>query len=80
MSATLLVDSTGATIIVGQTVKLVGVVASINPFDLRNNEVVVTLSNPLSQATDNDIPGGDKLRPGMTRTIVVPAKSLTIGA
>jgi hypothetical protein len=80
MALTML-DSAGAAMSVGDTVKLVGVVAALNPADNRFNEVTVTLTNPNYSVGDSRVaPGAELLGPGPVKTIIVQSTMLTKGA
>ena len=82
------VDANGATITVGATVKLVGTVASINSFDNRYNDIVVTLLHPVITTPSSSNPaipgvnltGGDPSVPGYRTTISVPPTVLVVGS
>jgi hypothetical protein len=71
-------DALGTAVTVGDTVKVVGVIQSLNPLDNRFNELVILLSHPIAGVPDVFIaPGGNALSPGAVRTISVPA-ALTV--
>jgi len=71
-------DALGTAVTVGDTVKVVGVIQSLNPLDNRFNELVILVSHPITGVPDIFIaPGGNVLSPGAVRTISVPA-ALTV--
>lgn len=82
MPAIQLLDSAGAPISLGQTVKVVGVVTAVNPFNNRRHEVTITLTNHLNVEDTQVAPGGANSVPGsaLTRTISLPSTDFTIGA
>jgi hypothetical protein len=88
MPAVQLVDSLGTPLAVGQTVKLVGTITALYPFDNTYNEVVITLSHPVPgvfDVTDTVGTTGPDATvhgpgPGAVKTISVPALMLVVGA
>lgn len=85
-----MLDANGVAITVGATVKLVGVVTSLNPFDNRFHDVTISLSHPLPASTGGakDMPpykmnyseGAERDPPGNSATIAVPPGLLIVGA
>jgi len=85
-----MVDANGVAITLGATVKLVGVVTALSPFDNRYHDVTLTLSHPLSASfggakdmppyKTNYMEGAEINPPGSSITISVPAAVLVVGA
>lgn len=73
-------DANGVAITVGATVKLVGTVASLNLFDNRFNDVVITLSHPVAGQLPTFLTGGDSSQPGYKVQISVPPNVLLVGS
>ncbi len=74
-------DSAGTPIILGDTVKLVGVITGVNLFDNRFRDIEVTLSHPVAmtpQASPTEGGNATNLGPGLK--INVPASVLTKGS
>jgi hypothetical protein len=85
MPATTITDSVGATINLGATVKLVGVVTAINAFDPHFGEVSVTLSHPAGVPVTNisivnDIANGIPQATIASTMINVAPAMLTVGS
>jgi hypothetical protein len=85
-----LVDANGTPITVGATVKLVGVVTSMNPFSNRFNDVKITISHPLPasfgpardqvQNGNVAVDGGNDQSPGYRLNLAVPPGVLVVGS
>ena len=82
MSAIQLKDSNGVALVVGQTVKIVGTVVSLDPFSTDFHEVTISLNDPIAVEDTQVAPSGTNNRPasGLARTLNVPALILTVGA
>jgi len=80
-----MLDANGVAITVGATVKLVGVVTSLNPFDNRFRDVQITLSHPLPSSSGPAVNivhpvGAEVTPPGYITVISVPPGVLVVGA
>ena len=83
-----MVDANGAAVTLGATVKLVGVVTSVNPFSNRFHEVQITLSHPLAasagppknQLGTNYAEGVELNPPGYRVVIECPPGVLVVGS
>ena len=80
-------DSAGNPITVGATVKLVGVVTSIDLLSNRFHDIKVTISHPLASsagtpkdASTNYMEGTEMTPPGYRQTLAFPPGVLTLGS
>lgn len=74
-------DANGVALVVGDTVKLVGVVTSMNLFDNRFNDLTITISHPITSIlSQTGITGADATVPGYRTVITVPAAVLVKGS
>jgi len=81
MPADPLLDANGVAITVGATVKLVGVVTSVNALDNRYNSVAITLLHPIAGVPDvGSSPGAEGVKQSGKKTIEVTASMLVVGA
>jgi hypothetical protein len=81
MAATNMVDFNGTPLALGQTVKLVGTITALNPFDNKFREVTITLSHPVPGVPDVIVAqGADPQEPGAVKTISVSPTMLVVGA
>lgn len=74
-------DSAGVVLAVGNTVNLTGTVTSINLNDSHYNDILVTLTNPLTASVQGGplkgTQGADITEPGMVKQITVHSSMLT---
>lgn len=80
MATTPPVDSTGATINLGATVKLVCTVIAVNQFDNRYNDVLIQITHPITGNPGVSLTGGDQTVPSYRMQLTVPGPVLTIGS
>lgn len=73
-------DANGTPITVGATVKLVGTVLSVNQFDNRYNEILISISHPIAGVVPANITGGDPTVPGYRVQVTTPPAVLIVGA